>query len=157
MKKILFFVLLACMCQISFAQDFDDLFKEYKHRDGVEYVKVGGFVMGAAKMFLPKEEKRELEGMNVKSVTILSLEDGCTPQMREQFAADVNNLKVKGYEDLLTAKEDKEVVHLWGKGKEDVIKDLVIFTQESDECALIRLTGKFSLKTIMERYSQNKE
>ena len=75
--------------------------------------------------------------------------------MREQFAADVKNLKVKGYENILTAKEDNEVVYLWGKGKDDLIKDLVIFTQEADECALIRLTGKFSLKTIMERYSQN--
>lgn len=148
MRKLTLLLGFTVVCQLCFSQmSADDLIKEYKNKKGVEYVNVGGFLMKLGKMFMDDESKKEMKGMDIKKVTVLSLEE-CSPALRAEFAEKAKKMDTQKYELLMTAKEEDEMIYIYGISKKDYLKEVMILTIDSDECALIRMKGKFSLDQI---------
>lgn len=150
MKRI-FGVLTVMMlfCQLGYAQTINDLFDEFEDEEGVDYVNISSTMMRLAKLFMSEEEKEEMEGADVKSIKVLSLE-GCSSEVKARFREKAKNLNDKKFELLLKAKNDGTWANIYGIVKDEWVKALAVIAFDENDCALIYLKGTFSLQKIME-------
>lgn len=146
MKKILLTlgILTAAFTQMT-AQTVNDLFKEFKNRQHVEYVEVSPAIMGFVKMKAKKEEGGDIM-KKIKSINILNIEDD--PELCMEFRSKATKLQKNGYETLVSSNESNEKTLILAKTKEDYITEMVILNMEPKECALVQIKGKFKSSDI---------
>lgn len=155
MKKIAMMMALATICLVGRAQTAQQLFNEYKDCEGVSYVQISQNLLKYATSFMDKDDLKDVpKGLDIQGITVLSFDEGCKASLREEFAAKVKKIDGKGLDELLTAKEDGECVHIYGKLEGDNVKNLLIFSIEKDECNFISLEGIFPFKELQEQYSK---
>ncbi len=151
MKKIMMLMLLmvAVVTNLS-AKSVKQLIDEYKHEAKAESVYVSPFLMKVARMAADKDDMDEagrLALKKVKSVRVLSLED-CSKEVKARFSREVESLDDEEYQPLVVANSDGEQVKVMMLAKDDVIRELVIFATDADDCAIIQLTGKMTQDDI---------
>ena len=123
---IAFACMLFCTMHLS-AQTVDDLFKEFKNKENVEYIEIPKVMMSMASGLVKKEDGGDLV-KKINHVRILSIEDN--PTLSQEFSLKASNLKKKGYEEMVTSNEGNEkpsecsLVQLKGKLKPSDINDL---------------------------------
>lgn len=151
MKKIMMlFVLMAVALQPLSAKSVKDLIKEFKHEDKATSVYVSPLLMKMAKMVDGKSDLDEAERLamkKVKSVRVLSLGD-CSKSVKERFAQEVDRLSDGEYEPLVVVNSNGDKVKVMSLLKNDIIKELVIFTADVEDCAIVQVTGKFTKEDI---------
>ena len=69
--------------------------------------------------------------------------DNCAQEVKDRLSTAIRNLRDPDYETMVTANERDSRTKVLVKIKEDMIRELVIFTTGSDN-ALIRIKGKIS-------------
>ncbi len=139
-KKCIFCLTLFFMAQLSYGQNINELFVEFSTAEKAESVKLNKFAMAFIKPFT----NNELKG--VSSMQVLDLSQ-CKQSIKEEFAEKSKKIKDQGYETLLQSKEDNEDVRILVKIKDDIIRELIILTS-GDDCALVKISGKFSKSDI---------
>ena len=132
---------------MSFAQNIDAVYNEFKDVKGVESVSVSPFLMKFARLFMDSEDKNNPLIKGTHSVKVLDLED-CTKDIKKQFTQRVNQLQHNGYETWLHAKKDGENVKIIAKKEDQVINELLVLTTGNDDCALVLIKGKIRQEDI---------
>ena len=132
---------------MSFAQNIDAVYNEFKDVKGVESVSVSPFLMKFARLFMDSEDKNNPLIKGTHSVKVLDLED-CTKDIKKQFTQRVNQLQHNGYETQLQAKKDGENVKIIAKKEDQVINELLVLTTGNDDCALALIKGKIRQEDI---------
>ena len=135
---IAFACMLFCTMHLS-AQTVDDLFKEFKNKENVEYVEIPKVMMSMASGLVKKEDGGDLV-KKINHVRILSIEDN--PTLSQEFSLKASNLKKKGYEEMVNSNEENEKTLILVKSKGEAISEMVILVTEPSECSLIQLKGK---------------
>ena len=130
--------MLFCTMRLS-AQTVDDLFKEFKNKENVEYTEIPKVMMSMASGLVKKEEVGDLV-KKINHVRILSIEDN--PTLSQEFSQKASNLKKKGYEEMVSSNEENEKTLILVKSKGEAISEMVILAIEPSECSLIQLKGK---------------
>ena len=82
------------------------------------------------------------ETMGVNGIEILEF-DNCAQEVKDRLSTAIRNLRDPDYETMVKANERDSRTKVLVKIKEDMIRELVIFTTGSDN-ALIRIKGKIS-------------
>ena len=82
------------------------------------------------------------ETMGVNGIEILEF-DNCAQEVKDRLSTAIRNLRDPDYETMVTANERDSRTKVLVKIKEDMIRELVIFTTGNDN-ALIRIKGKIS-------------
>lgn len=84
---------------------------------------------------------------NIESVNVLSM-DECSDKMKKDVSERVNNLKGKGYEEMLRAKDNDQNVLILTKMNGEDIKELLLLTVEDNENCLIQIKGNIKKEDI---------
>lgn len=124
------------------AAGIGDVFKEFSHRPGVEYVKIPRMLaMLGTKVC-------EIKGVpipgKVTGVRVMSL-DGCHDTVKADLARRVKELS-SASELLLRATDDGELTQIWMDADGDTMRRLFIMSGND----LVEVSGKFSRKKIEE-------
>ena len=140
-------MIVICACHMSFAQNTDAIYNEFKDVKGVESVSVSPFLMKFARLFMDSDDKNNPLIKGTHSVKVLDLED-CTKDIKKQFTQKVNQLLDNGYETWMQAKKDGENVKIIAKKENQTINELLVLTTGNDDCALVLIKGKIKQEDI---------
>ena len=132
---------------MSFAQNMDAVYNEFKDVKGVESVSVSPFLMKFARLFMDSDDKNNPLIKGTHSVKVLDLED-CTKDIKKQFTQKVKQLEHNGYETWMQVKEDGENVKIIAKMEDQMIRELLVLTTDNDDCALVLIKGKIRKEDI---------
>ena len=143
MKKIFFILLLTAFTMSMNAQlTVDKLMDKYKGMPHAEYVNVPKMMMNLAKTVGGPDIQEANEYMKcIHSVKVLDMED-CSPSVKKQFADDVKQLKLDGYEEMVRVSEDGEQTLILTKGDEKIIREMLIVDASKEDATIVMLKGK---------------
>lgn len=148
MKKILFTLVILVLSQLGYAQDSEDIFREFGNEKNAECVTISPFLMSIGKMFAKDKEDSKMLS-KIKSLKVLDLEE-CSQSVRSRFASKMEKLRLKGYETMVQVNDEGEKVHILMKIKKDEIRKLLIVCAGTDDCALVQLKGNISKNDLAE-------
>ena len=135
MKRLLALLAILLIGQVGYGQQkMDQLFNAFRGESDVTSVNIGNITMKLASLFT--------ETMGVNGIEILEF-DNCAQEVKDRLSTAIRNLRDSDYETMVTANERDSRTKVLVKIKEDMIRELVIFTTGSDN-ALIRIKGKIS-------------
>ena len=125
MKRLLALLAILLISQVGYGQQkMDQLFNAFRGESDVTSVNIGNITMKLASLFT--------ETMGVNGIEILEF-DNCAQEVKDRLSTAIRNLR----------DERDSRTKVLVKIKEDMIRELVIFTTGSDN-ALIRIKGKIS-------------
>ena len=132
MKRLLALLAILLISQVGYGQQkMDQLFNAFRGESDVTSVNIGNITMKLASLFT--------ETMGVNGIDILEF-DNCAQEVKDRLSTAIRNLRDPDYETMVTANERDSRTKVLVKIKEDMIRELVIFTTGSDN-ALIRIKG----------------
>ena len=135
MKRLLVLLAILLISQVGYGQQkMDQLFNAFRGESDVTSVNIGNITMKLASLFT--------ETMGVNGIEIFEF-DNCAQEVKDRLSTTIRNLRDPDYETMVTANERDSRTKVLVKIKEDMIRELVIFTTGSDN-ALIRIKGKIS-------------
>lgn len=150
MKKIIAVMVLMLGFQMSQAQTVDGIFREFRYKENAEYMNVPRILMDVVKW--AQRRTLEAEEINpvvekINSVRILDLTK-CKGKVQERFSAKVNKLKMKGYEPLLTMRDNDTHVKIWAEIEGEYAHDIVMATTGNGSYVLCSFKGQLSMDDI---------
>lgn len=128
------------------ANDFSDLFDEFRKEQHADYVSVSPIMMKMARMFTPADEGGDFL-QRIHSVRVLDLEE-CSSETKQRFNQRIDKINTKGYEEMMRVKDEGELVRIFVKQEKDVIREMIILCAGKNDCTLVALTGKIRQKDI---------
>lgn len=144
MRKSILILLLAIQSQL-FAGNIKSIFWEFRDVNNAEYVSVSPFLMMLGRMFSSDEDMGIAS--KIRSVKVLDLEN-CSSKIKEKFCKRIANLNDKGFETLVSVKDESDDVRIMVKEHKDIIKELVIVCGGVEDCALIYIKGNIRPEDI---------
>lgn len=128
------------------AQD-NGLYWKYKDYDGAIAVSVPGWVAKLGSMFIDEKEGRSI-ARKIRKVKVLVFQDG-SPITVKDFKRFNRKAKRRHLDELVTVRDGKTRVQVYGKMRRSSIRKVVVFFSSPDDGAgMVSLRGKFSLKDI---------
>ena len=145
MRKIIVVMALMFGIQMSQAQTVDGIIREFCSEEDAVCVKVPWLPMRLVGLFADDEAGRVIR--HISSIRVLDLSD-CSQQVQERFAAELQQLKMKGYEPLLTVKDEGSHVKMWGKMNDERISELVIGVSGDGDATLCCIKGNLTMDDL---------
>lgn len=145
MKKIIVAMVLMLGFQMIQAQTVDRLFSEFRGEENATCVKVPWLPIKLVGLFADDKDGRVIR--HISSIRVLDLSD-CSQQVQERFATELQQLKMKGYEPLLTVKDDGSHVKMWGQMENKRISELVIGVTGDGDATLCCIKGNLSIDDL---------
>lgn len=133
------------------ASSVDALFKEFSKVENAEYVNLNPLMMKMAGMFvsMSDSETGKLAG-KIKSVKVLTL-DKSPESDRQRLGERISKLNTDGYDELMRVNDNGQKVRILAKLDNDsAIRQLIVLCNDSSECSLVSVKGKFSKNDIGE-------
>ena len=164
MKKIVTIILLVCLIPLSsYAQRNEGPIKkvmavvdDFRSYDDFESIKIGSLgtalLKSAGKVAVMSEDKDVRQAIallnGVKSLTVVEYED-CSDSVKKNFTRRIENV-LADFETIFEAKDEGDVVHMYGllDEKSSKLSDIIIYTPS--DCALICILGTLSIDKAME-------
>lgn len=140
---------------VSMAQTPKQLYRQYKKCKGAGSVFIPRLVIKVAGTIAAKEAEDEDDRRSAKlikhvhSMRLLALED-CQADDIKSFQKAANALNRKGYETLVSVKEDDEKSLILIKMKKDRVRELVLLNVDNEEAALILVNCNISPDLVQE-------
>ena len=123
-------------------QGVSKAFSKYSHEDGVTSITVPGwFISIAGKIADLNKTERELL-QSIDKVKVLAIENdelNARINLHDEFHSHIN--RNNDYEELLTVRDDRENVTIFGKMDKEVITEMVILVG-GDENVMVYLKGE---------------
>lgn len=144
MKKALIYLILSAISISASSKTVDDILAEFSKAPHAESVNLGKFVWSLMKIANVGDGDSEIS-KKISSISILDLDD-CSKETKLQFANQIEDLEMNGYQLLMRVKDDSDNVLIMSKSKKDKIKEFIIITV--NDPAIIRLKGDFKLNDL---------
>ena len=157
MKKILTLVAVLFFTIATQAQTLQSLFEKYSDDERFTYVTVGNGMMNLANVIgrHGHQDKNKDMVSKMKSIKILSLEDGNAALMKS-FVQELDKVLEAGkFETAIEARDKGERVHIYYRLSTKDNADMLIVTREKSELSLIWITGKMSKEEMIQTFSCN--
>lgn len=172
MKKIFLFAFLCLLVFTSCANgankkkasvdnsELSSLVNEYRHVDGFHAIRVGSMGTSIAKMILKSVAKEDKDAQlvsniaeGVRKVVIIEYDDASTAD-KDAFTARFKDC-IRNSELLLEAKDDDDMVKLYGITTEDgsAIRDIILYTPS--ENAVVCMFGKVEMNDVSKLIEAN--
>lgn len=147
MRKLLFTAAMLLVCQFVAAQTVERIIEKFKNEDNVTCVNLPKSLIGIAKVAVDDEKTAQiLEKIDAIRLIVIDEVSGST---RRKFNKEVKKLDFSGYDEMLRTKDDGETVKIMSKlGDGENISDLIVLTDERDECVLIHIEGSISPEDV---------
>ena len=157
MKKILTLVAVLFFMAVAQAQTLQSLFEKYNDDERFTYVTVGNGMMNLANVIGRHEHPNKNKEMvsKMKSIKILTLEDGNTALMKS-FMQELDKVLESGrFETAIEARDKGEKVHIYYRLSAKDNADMLIVTRDKSELSLIWINGKMSKEEMLQTFSCN--
>lgn len=145
MKKFIVAMVLMLGFQMSQAQTVDGIFREFDDEEDAVCVRMPWLPMKLIGLFVDDEAKPIVK--RISSIRVLELSE-CSEQVQKRFAEKLQKLKMRGYEPLITVKDDGSHVKMWGEIEGERIRKLVIGVSGDDEAVLCLIKGNLHMDDI---------
>lgn len=156
MKKRLLYLLLITVSLSASAKTLDDVMAEFSKAPHAEKVNLGKFACSILKISIGSNKDADIL-KKINSLYVLDLEN-CSAETKLEFAKQIDNLGMNGYELLMKVKDDQDHVLIMSKSKKDTITEFIIIS--INDPAIIRLKGNFNpsdLADINKKYGSKKK
>ena len=130
---------------MSQAQTVDGIFKEFRGEENAVCARVPWLPIKLLGLFADDEAGRVIR--HISSIRVLDLSD-CSQQVQERFGTKLQQLKMKGYEPLLTVKDEGSHVKMWGKMNDERISELVIGVTGDGDATLCCIKGSLRMDDL---------
>jgi hypothetical protein len=148
MKKIILTLALGIICQSTFAINIDNLFAQFKDKEGADYMNIPSLVLKFMRTFTKSNNDKSYHFLKgIKSIKVLDMEE-CPSEVKADFLKEAKKLNLNGYETLVQTKDKGEEVKLVAKMDEEAISELIILISGKDDCGLTLLKGKIKKEDI---------
>ena len=148
MKKIILTLALGIICQSTFAINIDNLFAQFKDKEGADYMNIPSLVLKFMRTFTKSNNDKSYHFLKgIKSIRVLDMEE-CPSEVKADFLKEAKKLNLNGYETLVQTKDKGEEVKLVAKMDEEAISELIILISGKDDCGLTLLKGKIKKEDI---------
>ena len=148
MKKTILTLALGIICQSTFAINIDNLFAQFKDKEGADYMNIPSLVLKFMRTFTKSNNDKSYHFLKgIKSIKVLDMEE-CPSEVKADFLKEAKKLNLNGYETLVQTKDKGEEVKLVAKMDEEAISELIILISGKDDCGLTLLKGKIKKEDI---------
>jgi hypothetical protein len=148
MKKTILALALGIICQSTFAINIDNLFAQFKDKEGADYMNIPSLVLKFMRTFTKSNNDKSYHFLKgIKSIKVLDMEE-CPSEVKADFLKEAKKLNLNGYETLVQTKDKGEEVKLVAKMDEEAISELIILISGKDDCGLTLLKGKIKKEDI---------
>ena len=148
MKKTILTLALGIICQSTFAINIDNLFAQFKDKEGADYMNIPSLVLKFMRTFTKSNNDKSYHFLKgIKSIKVLDMEE-CPSEVKADFLKEAKKLNLNGYETLVQTKDKGEEVKLIAKMDEEAISELIILISGKDDCGLTLLKGKIKKEDI---------
>ena len=148
MKKTILTLALGIICQSTFAINIDNLFAQFKDKEGADYMNIPSLVLKFMRTFTKSNNDKSYHFLKgIKSIRVLDMEE-CPSEVKADFLKEAKKLNLNGYETLVQTKDKGEEVKLVAKMDEEAISELIILISGKDDCGLTLLKGKIKKEDI---------
>ena len=144
MKQLFFSLLIIVLTSASVcAQTPGDIFARYKTEKNAEYTHVGQLLFKLIRTFANHEDDLAARTAihSIRSIRSLDLED-CSDKVKQQFRQSINNLRTKGYEEIVNSNIDGERALVLVRQKKNTIRELLLLNAGDDDCTMVQIKGK---------------
>lgn len=145
MKRIVVVMTLMLGFQLCHAQTVDGLFREFRGEENATCVNLPWLPLKLLGLFVDDEAGQIVK--RISSIRVLEVSD-CSREVQERLASKLQTLKMDDYEPLIVVKDEGSHVRMWGKMKDDAIKELVIGVSDDGDAVLCHIKGKLRLDDL---------
>lgn len=131
--------------QLCHAQTVDGLFREFRGEENATCVNLPWLPLKLLGLFVDDEAGQIVK--RISSIRVLEVSD-CSREVQERLASKLQTLKMDDYEPLIVVKDEGSHVRMWGKMKDDTIKELVIGVSDDGDAVLCHIKGKLRLDDL---------
>lgn len=116
-------------------------------------INIGTWLIKAAMSFSDDEDIDEaravMRNLDHIKVSVFDLDNNRnTKRLTSLIKSKINNLSSQGYEQLVTIRDDEELVYIVAKVDGEYLQDAMIIAMEEDELVVISLIGEVNLKQL---------
>ena len=155
MKNLLLLITLFCISLSASAQNrsIKNFYHKYKRYDNTRNFVLPGFLIWfgtgiANEMTTDEEAKIFLKfAKKFKTMRLLVMEDE-NQVTAEDFNKLINGAKKANYEELIRVSDKGTKVHIFGRGKSDKLKNLLILVSEEDTFVMMSMKTKIRVKDL---------
>jgi len=155
MKKILLTLLLSLSITLANANDFIDDIKDIVGSSPEVNINLGTGLINTILAFADQEEDTKkaaaaLSGLSKLKVSVFDISDNSNTQELTALIKDkINDLNAQGYEQIVTVKEDDEMVHIIAQVDGNLLKNVMIVVMEDDdELVVLSMDGEIDVKQL---------
>ncbi len=129
------------------AQDYG-IYWKYKDYDGAVAVSVPGLVTQIGSIFIDGKDNRQVI-RKIRRMRVLVFQEGVSPITGKDFDRFNRKAKRRHLDELVTVRDGKTRVQIYGKMRRNSIRKVVVFFNSSDDGAgLVSIHGKFKIDDI---------
>lgn len=159
MKKVMISLMVLVFAALSFnasAQSpTDNLFDKYGAKDGFTTVHITKELFSLFAEIADESDESDVQDLNsvikgLDHIRILMCDAGENkdPEVMSDFKAQLDQLKLKNFTELMTVKEGNDLVKFMIMKDGKKIKELLLLINQPDEAGFISITGDIDLKSI---------
>jgi len=154
MKKLLIPLLLTLTISSANANSFIDDITDIVGTSPEVNINLGASLIRGFLSFSDDKDAEEvskvMEHLNKIRISVFDLHGNeNTQEISNLIKSEVSDLSSNGYEQIVTVKEDNELVYIVAKVEDELLQDVMIVVMEDDdELVLISLDGQIDLKQI---------
>lgn len=155
MKKLLFTLLLSLSITAVNANDFVDEIADIVGSSPKVNINLGTGLINTILAFADddedaKEAAEVLSGLNKLRVSVFDISDNKNSQeLTSHIKSKIKDLSSQGYEQIVTVKEDDEMVHIIAQVDGDSLKNVMIVVMEDgDELVVLSMDGEINVKQL---------
>lgn len=159
MKQVLNSIVVMAFMLMSFSvaaqSPTDDLFDEYGSKDGFTTVHVTKELFSLFAEISEESEDAEVQeinevvsGLDYIRILMYDASDSTNADVLADFKSELAQVKLKDFSELMTVKENDEMVKFMIRKEGKKIKELLLLINQPDEAGFISITGNIDLKSI---------
>ena len=155
MKKILLTLLLSLSITAVNANDFVDEIKDIVGTSPEVNINLGTGLISTIMALVDEDDDAKkaaatLSGLDKLRVTVFDISDNNNSQQLTELIKDkIDDLSSQGYEQIVTVKDDDEMVHIIAKVNGELLENVMIVVMEDgDELVVLSMDGEINIKQL---------
>lgn len=146
MRTLFISLALLAVSMVAKAQNVESIFEQFRNHENVELVDVPKELLALGlKASGNKDAQNWVD--KIDHLRVLSLEEA-TKATKEEFQKAVEAFNWKDYDEMVKVNSEGSKVRIMTQGTDEVIKRIVIYAVEEDECAFVVIDGNIAPKDI---------
>lgn len=153
MKRYILVQILLIVCCVGYGQNVKRIFKDFKNKPQVEYVNALDQLRNSRNEKSPDSDVDNLK--NITSVEVLLLKDGVTDDVKEAFLNQMKDIKLKGFETIMSVNKSGENINVFAKTRKKTIREVLVTVAGAKKNLMVYIIGDLEKEDLGKIISMN--